>query len=495
MKAIVAVAGSLLLTSCIGSSFPKTPAAGGPAWQEITTEHFIIDTDLDPLEADATVHQLENLRKVMAEMVFGGEPPRGPRARVLALRREEYGHFDRVYVGTFVSSVLFQPMLITSPGGDWDTFSADIRKHELAHYVSSLYVDIHLQPRWFAEGVADYLSTIRYDDRTGAVEIGHHPPEYQYLENLKQATSDELWAWDREEPYDALTARLYQTSWAALHYLFDQRPADILDYERALARGEDPRKSWSQIFPDLDGAGLDDAVRKYIHKRDYKITRATTPPAAVSAKSHPLAEPDVLAWRAALYMALQSKSKRTAEESKKLAVENVTASLHQSESSFWAHQVNLFYFDAVPSSIDLAKRAISSEKDNWLAWLWYSEVLRRAKGPLGEQRTALVKALELAPGNRVALTQFSWVEARSGNWKSALESAAKAVRSPPVATDSMLAYAVALAHSGQCPDARTVEDAVAKRLKDKVPKDVAEVLAENHQVCAADPSATGSVKR
>jgi len=494
MKTMVAAAGALLLSSCIGSSFPKTPAAGGPAWQEITTEHFIIDTDLDAAQADAMVRQLENLRKVMAETVFGGEPPPRPRARVLALRVDEYRHFDRVYVGTFVSSVLFQPMLITSPGGDWDTFSADIRKHELAHYVSSLYIDIGLQPRWFAEGLADYLETIRYDDKTGAVEVGHHPPDYQYLENIKQATSDELWAWDREEPYDALTARLYQTSWAALHYLFDQRPADLLDYERALARGEDARKSWNRIFPDLEGVGLDDAIRKYVHKRDYKITKATVQPATANVKTRGLGEPDVLAWRATLYMALQKNSKRTPEESKTLAAENVTASLKQSESSFWAHQVNLFYFDTVPSSIDLAKQAISSEQDNWLAWLWYSEVLRRAKGPLAEQRATLVKALERAPDNRVALTQFSWVEARSGNWKSALESAAKAVHSPPVATDSMLAYAVALAHSGQCGDARTVENEVAKRLKDKVPKDVAEVLAENHQFCAADPTVTGRTK-
>src|SRR5690349_12434351 len=84
-----------LLTSCIGSSLPKTPKAGGPAWQEITTEHFVVDTDLAPDDAALIVRQLENLRKVMIEVVFGGEPEPTPRMRVLALRQDEYAHFDR----------------------------------------------------------------------------------------------------------------------------------------------------------------------------------------------------------------------------------------------------------------------------------------------------------------------------------------------------------------------------------------------------------------
>jgi len=474
----------LALAGCLGSSLPKTPAAGGPAWQELTTEHFIIDTDLEPSEGRDIARQLESLRKIMTDGPFGGEPPAGPRARVLALRSDEYHHFDRVNAGAFVSSALFQPLLVTSPGGEWDTFAADVRKHELGHYVASLYVDARLQPRWFAEGLADYLETIRYDEKTGAVEIGHHPPEYQYLELIKQASSDELWAWDREQPYDALTARLYQTSWAVVHYLFDQRPSELLDYERALARGEDSRETWNKIFPDLDSAGLDELVTKYIHKRDYKVVKSTFSRLAVTPQAHTLGEADVLALRAALYMALHAQSKRTADESKTLAKQNVAASLERDKASFWAHQVNLFYFDTVPGSPELAKQAIRDQKDDWLAWLWYAEVLRRAKGSLDDQRSALSKALELAPGQRVVLTQLAWVEAQSGHWKEALAAASRAVRSPPVANDAMVVYAVALSHSGRCADARIVEETLAKRLKGDVPKDIAQIFAENHQACA-----------
>src|SRR5439155_17197882 len=98
--------------------------------------------------------------------------------------------------------------------------------------------------------------------------------------------------------------------------------------------------------------------------------------------------------------------------------------------------------------------------DNWLAWLWYAEVSRRAKGPLDEQRTSLSRALDLAPGNRIALTQLAWVEARSANWKAALDASSKAVLSPPVANDSLVILSAALSRNGRCADARSVEDAL-----------------------------------
>jgi hypothetical protein len=58
-----------LCGACITTSLPKTPMQGGPAWQEITTEHFIIDTDLDATEVSAIASQLENTRRVLTQVV------------------------------------------------------------------------------------------------------------------------------------------------------------------------------------------------------------------------------------------------------------------------------------------------------------------------------------------------------------------------------------------------------------------------------------------
>src|SRR5262249_33907364 len=74
------------VAGCSGAPLPKTPGGGGPPWQEITSEHFVIDTNLEPEVAKATARQLENLRKAMIEVVFPREPLPPPPLRVLALR-------------------------------------------------------------------------------------------------------------------------------------------------------------------------------------------------------------------------------------------------------------------------------------------------------------------------------------------------------------------------------------------------------------------------
>jgi hypothetical protein len=137
--------------------------------------------------------------------------------RVLALRYDEYSHFDRKAEGRYISTVLFQPLLLTSPGGVWGTYQSDVRKHELARAVASLYIDMGRQPRWFAEGLATYLQTVSYDEASGVAEVGHAPANFEYLELLLQRAPDrvffdDLWDWDRVEPTTEEQARLYQVS-------------------------------------------------------------------------------------------------------------------------------------------------------------------------------------------------------------------------------------------------------------------------------------------
>jgi hypothetical protein len=96
-----------LCGACITTSLPKTPMQGGPAWQEIATEHFIIDTDLEATEVSAVASQLERTRRVLTEVVFRGPPKATLPLRVLALRYDEYSHFDRKAQGRYISAVLF----------------------------------------------------------------------------------------------------------------------------------------------------------------------------------------------------------------------------------------------------------------------------------------------------------------------------------------------------------------------------------------------------
>jgi hypothetical protein len=54
----------LPLLSCMGH-LPPCPAAGGPAWRELSTRHFQLTTDIPADEARRTLAQLERLRAAL----------------------------------------------------------------------------------------------------------------------------------------------------------------------------------------------------------------------------------------------------------------------------------------------------------------------------------------------------------------------------------------------------------------------------------------------
>jgi hypothetical protein len=58
----------------------------------------------------------------------------------------------------------------------------------------------------------------------------------------------------------------------------------------------------------------------------------------------------------------------------------------------------------LPKSAELARRAIAQQKRNWLAWLWYYDVLRSLGAPAAEQRAALAHATEIAPNEERVLS-------------------------------------------------------------------------------------------
>ena len=76
------------------------------------------------------------------------------------------------------------------------------------------------------------------------------------------------------------------------------------------------------------------------------------------------------------------------------------------------------------------------------------------------------------------------LEANLGNWGPSLDAASKAVQAPPISTESILVYSLALSYSGRCEDARTVEAQFAKRTKGRLPEDATEIFEECHEVCA-----------
>jgi tetratricopeptide (TPR) repeat protein len=349
--------------------------------------------------------------------------------------------------------------------------------------VSNLYVNIYQQPRWFAEGFARYLESLRYDNTTGAVEIGRPPRDYEHLRYTGLASIDEVWSWDEAEDLGpSRTEQLYQTSWAIVHWLFDECKEDVEHFEDALDRGSNAQEAWNAIF-ELDEPAMAMVVRKYVAAHRHRLTKATVAPLKVTMQSRPLGHGDVLAFRAMLQMMMRSE--RSDQESKDLALANIYAALRLEPANFWANLVNLAYFEQLPVSIDIAHRALETQKDNWLAWAYYADVIGAMQGPVAERRAAANRAVELAPTAGMALASASRAEGELGNWNVALNLAAQALRSHSWSTTAIPAYASALAHWSQCDHAQRVVEGFRKRHMGNSPRLVRATAAEVDAVCDA----------
>src|SRR3954454_18808046 len=67
------LAGALgLASSGCGASMPTCPAKGGAPWHEVTSRHFVVQTDLREAEARAMGDDLERLYTLLDTVVFRG---------------------------------------------------------------------------------------------------------------------------------------------------------------------------------------------------------------------------------------------------------------------------------------------------------------------------------------------------------------------------------------------------------------------------------------
>ena len=62
--------GVLGVVAGCAATFPAVPGKGGSAWLELTSEHFTVWTDADPVTAHELVNELEHARQVIVGIAF-----------------------------------------------------------------------------------------------------------------------------------------------------------------------------------------------------------------------------------------------------------------------------------------------------------------------------------------------------------------------------------------------------------------------------------------
>lgn len=376
---------ALALIGC-GAAVPALPSQGGPAWRELQSEHFTVWTDGSREAGLRLVQRMEDLRQAMIGTAFRGAQANG-RAFVLALR-DEYESTAYTPSGSSAYAVpargiIHQPFVVlpveTKVGQHFVTAA-----HELAHVISFLVIS-H-QPRWFAEGLAEYYKTIVVDRERNVIELGRAPTyngdPIRHARPLPFAT---LFACKSGSCTDW---RFYSTAWALFTYLTNQRPAQLATYEQSLI---DTEGNHDQAWLDAFGtASLDDlfvAMRAWLASGSHRVLSFNAALKTWPATERPLGDADVHAARALMLMQLEGREDDARRE--------IDAALALDRTHVLAQFLAMHLPAAKRIDPAVARATTTAHPDDWRAWF----MLVTALEPGDERSAAWTKACTLIAAN------------------------------------------------------------------------------------------------
>src|ERR1041385_5659831 len=165
----------LLLALLVAFSCIPTQAANEPPWLEIHSSHFTVITDAGDKKGREIALRFEQMRAVFATLLSRDRLHQSRPLTILALKS------DKAY---YQAAPLRQGQPIDVPGfflpGDDQDFivlnlSEDDSWRAVAHDFAYMLLSFNYPPAqgWFDEGLAEYFSSIRLDDRQ--VEMGGDP--------------------------------------------------------------------------------------------------------------------------------------------------------------------------------------------------------------------------------------------------------------------------------------------------------------------------------
>jgi hypothetical protein len=250
-----AVAIAAMLLAC------GTPPERNP-WQVVENDHFVFYGQPGEAEVRATFLALERFRAAV-EAGVGIRPPRKPRLRVVlfASSRAAGGILEGGWAGGFAANL-----------GDGDVVVTSLARPRLER----LYVEAILSgraPYWYAQGMADLLSTLRVHD--GNVTIGL--PPRGYAKARPRAQVEEEAEESKAGKQDEITGRMLVTDegfkpgapkrrrdyWMLVHFLLlasQERAEGLREYLRLWQLGV----ASPEAFENAIGRSAEDLYREEV---------------------------------------------------------------------------------------------------------------------------------------------------------------------------------------------------------------------------------------
>ena len=230
---------ALFVVAC-RAAIPAMPSQGGPAWTELTSEHFTLWTDSSPARGRELIEQCEHLHQIVFGVAFPWLPGSG-KSLVIALR-------DRYEVGAFVPDLFIAYAMPANPAlepvividAQTDNSDGHVIAHELTHVIS--YGAIHDQPVSFAEGIAQFFETTNLDAKMLNVDVGEPLPKLvRDSRAMTLLPGDQLFACTQTKQPDCRDPRFYMTSALLFAYLIERAPETARRARDRARRGRSER--------------------------------------------------------------------------------------------------------------------------------------------------------------------------------------------------------------------------------------------------------------
>ena len=166
------------------------PGKGGPPWTEVTSEHFVLETDLDNDAAQQASTKLEEIFAALADLGFASSQRPSVRIDVVYFRsREDYVALaSKLTSGSFFPDGRhdFEERPFALLGGDFVQATRQTLQHELTHlFVHYYYPQV---PAWLNEGLARYMETMSIED--GVVVLGRQSRYQRFWKGPRKWRAD-----------------------------------------------------------------------------------------------------------------------------------------------------------------------------------------------------------------------------------------------------------------------------------------------------------------
>ena len=407
-------------------------------------------TSLPEDQARQVAGDLETTRAAMLRVAWGGSDGPSRRSEVVVFSRgTQFDTFVNSYVaGETLMPPGFERMIVFSRNTTLGMSS--LAAHELAHDLTAW--NMPLQPPWLAEGLAQYLETVRFGKKTNTVYLG--VPSDNSLRALgvsRAIDSERLFGvgWAKELSY-SWRNELYGQSWLLVRYLIEEQSEPFADFQQRVAHLADWRSAFDSIMPAgvTPGPQLDRKLNEYWASHRQWLFTVAAPMDPVQFRG------DVRPLSPAAVHGLFSWLLPPSEMPRMRAEVNAALKLDPGELDALRSSFYVLARSAAERS-ELALRASASNPNSAEAWVMVADA---AGQNAAAQRPALERAVKLDPENPRVLARLGILAQLSGDYRRALKDLRFSMRFALPTQQVLSAYITALGRVHHCSEARQIAE-------------------------------------